>query len=238
VNWYSISHSQRLSEEFIEEFQDKVYWNDISYYQQLSEDFIKEFKDKVYWNCISYSQKLSERFIKEFQDKVNWAYISKYQKLSEDFIKEFKNKVDWGYISEYQKLSENFRKVFNLSLPQNSWLYTTKEEKLEYLKKINIYEIINDEYIIAYKSIRLDNYSVFNFQYKYEVGNIYESNCNCDLNNNNSFGLSAWTKEKALEYYDEGKLLKIKINIEDIGAITKENKIRCFKLEVLEELIN
>jgi len=116
-------------------------------------------------------------------------------------------------------------------------LYTSKQDKLEYLKKINIYEILNNEYIIAYKSVRSDNYSVFNFQYKYEIGKIYESHCDCNLDEEDSFGLSAWTKEKALEYYDKGKLLKVKININDIGTITfKDNKIRCFKLEVLEEI--
>ena len=139
---------------------------------KLSEDFIREFQGKVNWNWISEYQILSEDFIRKFKDKINWSNISVFQRLSEEFIKKFKYKVDWGYISKYQKLSENFRKEFNLSLPQNSWLYTSKKEKLEYLKKINKYKIINDEYIIVYKSVKLDNYSVFNFQYKYEVGNM------------------------------------------------------------------
>jgi len=40
-----------------------------------------------------------------------------------------------------------------------------------------------------------------------------------------------------LDYHSRGKLLKVKVNIEDIGAIVhNNNKIRCFKLEVLEEV--
>jgi hypothetical protein len=114
-------------------------------------------------------------------------------------------------------------------------LYVSKEEKLKYIKENTSYEVF-DDYIIAYKSCRSDRYSKFNFQYKYEVGCVYESNCDCNLDNKNSFGLSAWTREGALEYCNE-KLLKVKINIEDIGAIVrKESKIRCFKLEVLEEI--
>jgi len=224
-----------LSEDFMREFRDRIDWNCISAYQKLSEFFIKEFQDKLNWDWISIYQKLSEEFMREFQNKGDWYFISKYQILSEDFIREFKDKISLVQISKYQKLSEKFRKEFNLSLPQNSWLYSSKEKKLEYLKKINKYEIINDEYIIAYKSIRLDNYSIYNFQYKYEVGNIYESHCDCDLKEEDSFGLSAWTREKAYRFFNM-KLLKIKINIEDIGAIIKENKIRCFKLEVLEEI--
>jgi intein-encoded DNA endonuclease-like protein len=67
---------------------DKVDWIHISIHQKLSEDFIREFQDKVNWNCISYNQKLSENFIREFQDEVYWYCISEKQKLSEDFIRD------------------------------------------------------------------------------------------------------------------------------------------------------
>ena len=118
-----------------------------------------------------------------------------------------------------------------------SWLYKTNIEKLEYLKQLNTYEIINDEYIIAYKSVRLDNYSVFNFQYLYEVGKTYEAHCDYNIGSENSFGLSAWTKEEALSYHRRGKLLKVKIHIEDLGAAVHDgNKLRCSKLTVLEEV--
>ena len=66
IDWYYISATQKLSEEFIREFQDKVYWRLISNNQELSESFIREFKDKVYWSHISCYQKLSDEFCKEF----------------------------------------------------------------------------------------------------------------------------------------------------------------------------
>ncbi|GIX90852.1 uncharacterized protein CDAR_551961 [Caerostris darwini] len=103
---------QKLSEDFIREFQDKVDWEEISICQKRSEDFIREFQDKVDWEEISICQKLSEDFIREFQDKVDWYWISICQKLSEDFIREFQDKVDWEEISEYQKLSEDFIREF------------------------------------------------------------------------------------------------------------------------------
>ena len=47
VNWYYISAHQKLSENFIREFQNKVNWDNISYNQKLSENFKKEFKYKL-----------------------------------------------------------------------------------------------------------------------------------------------------------------------------------------------
>ena len=154
--------------------------------------------------------------------------------MNEEEIRNNPDNVNWNYISTYQKLSEDFIKEFNILKPENNWLYATKEEKLKHIKENTDYEVVDDEYIIAYKSCRNDGYSVFNFQYRYEVGKIYESHCDCNLKNENSFGLSGWSKEKAIEYCNE-KLFKIRINIEDIGAIVYDNqKIRCFKLEIME----
>ena len=221
-----------------EEFSDKVYWSRISIYQKLSEEFIREFADRVVWEYISRYQKLSEEFIREFSDKVDWSYISECQKLSEEFIREFAEKVDWEYISSNQKLSESFIKEYKLTIPESNWLYKTKEEKLSYLKEHcnGIYEIVDDNYVVAYKSTRVDGYSTFNFQYQYKEGEVYESHCDCNIDNENSFGLSVWTKEQALEHYNEGKLFKVYINIGDIGAIVHNNKkIRCSKLTIVSE---
>ena len=242
VVWLDISSSQNLSEDFIREFQDKVHWTYISKDQILSESFIREFQNKVYWDCISKYQTLSEDFIREFYDKLDWILISKYQVLSEDFIREFQNKVYWDCIYRYQKLSDEFIKEFHLDVDkENNWLYVTEEQKEKFIKKETPYEILEDKngkYIVAYKTTKKGGISVFKSGHKYEVGKIYESNCDCNLNINNSFGLSAWTKEKALEYYSKGELYKVKIYIRDIGAILKDNnmKIRCFKQQFLERV--
>ena len=236
VNWDYISIHQKLSEEFIKENFDKVNWDYISIHQKLSEEFIKENFDKVNWDFISQYQKLSEEFIKENSDKVNWDFISQYQKLSEEFIKENSDKVNWDFISQYQKLNEKFIEENNLSKSQNNWLYASKEDKLKYIKENTNYEIQGNN-LIAFKAIRSNNYSVFNFQYKYEIGGTYYSHCDCDLDNEYSFGLSAWTKKEALEYYNRGKLLKVSIPIEKIGTIVHNNKkIRTFELTVIEEI--
>ena len=211
-------------------------WMRISARQKLSEDFIREFEDNVDWGCISANQKLSENFIREFQDKVNWLCISAQQKLSEAFIREFQDKVDWDWISIYQKLSNDFIEEFKNRLGLNelkdSWHYKTTEEKKQAVLATGLYEC-HDTYFLAYKGIRSDRYSKFNFQYKYEKGGTYESWCNCS-DDENSFGLSVWDEPMARAYCRE-LVVRVKVNYEDVGRVVHNGgKIRCFKLEVLD----
>ena len=236
VNWDCISVCQKLSESFIREFRNKVYWGCISINQNLSEDFIREFQDKVDWDYISMFQKLSEDFIREFQDKVYWYNISTYQKLSESFIRDFQDKVDWYFISKHQKLSNEFIDEFkdrlNLNRIKDSWHYKTTEEKKQAVIDTGLYEC-HDTYFIAYKGIRSDRYSKFNFQYKYEKGGTYESWCDCS-SNENSFGLSVWDEPNAREYCNK-LVVRVKVNYEDVGRVVHNGgKIRCFKIEVLD----
>ena len=213
MNWYGISIAQKLSESFIREFQDDVNWYGISIAQKLSESFIREFQYKVNWSCISKYQKLSESFIREFQDKVDWKWISMHQKLSNEFINEFTDRLD-------------------LNETKDSWHYKTTEEKKQAVIGTGLYECYGT-YFLAYKGIRSDRYSKFNFQYKYEKGGIYESWCDCS-DDENSFGLSIWDELNAREYCEE-LVVRVKVNYEDIGRIVHNGgKIRCFKLEVLD----
>jgi len=233
VNWGCISIHQKLSEGFIREFKNKVNWGCISIHQKLSEGFIMEFKDKVSWGIISIYQNLSEGFIREFKDKVSWYNISIYQNLSEGFIREFKDKVDWGCISKYKKLSEGFIREFKLKIGSDNWIYKDKEFKLEKIKNTGLYEFLDADHILAYKGIRSDRYSNFNFQYQYLKGGTYECHCDC-TSSENSFGLSAWTEEKAREHCGE-LVIKVKINVADIGRIVHDGgKLRCFKFTVID----
>jgi hypothetical protein len=70
-------------------------WEEISCNQKLSEEFIEKFQNKVDWDAISIHQKLSEEFIQKFQDKVNWGYISIYQKtLFKNLLKNLNIKLN------------------------------------------------------------------------------------------------------------------------------------------------
>ena len=235
-DWEYISKCQHLSEDFIREFKDYVDWDYISSYQHLSEDFIGEFKDRVNWTYISMYQRLSEDFIREFKDNVKWGWISHYQYLSEDFIREFENRVWWFWISECQRLSEEFidefKYLLNVDVIADSWHYKSTEEKKKAVIDTGLYEC-HDDYFIAYKGIRADRYSKFNFLYQYLKGHTYETWCDCS-DDENSFGFSAWTEEEAREYCDE-LVVRVKVRYEDVGRVVHNGgKIRCFKMEILD----
>jgi len=239
LDWDAVSSSQNLSESIIRKFANLVNWSTISYQQKLSEGFIREFQDRVNWQEICIMQKLSEPFIREFRNKVNWYNICKHQKLSEDFINDFLNDgIVHHIIPRYQKISSELQRKFGF-LAYENWLHATVETKEKYIQENTKYKIQKDKqgkYILAYKGIRKDNYSKFNFQYKYEVGKWYESNCDCNLKEGNSFGLSAWDLYEAKAYCNQ-KIILVKIYLEDIGAIVHDGgKIRCFKFKVMEEI--
>ena len=212
-NWKILSIKPNLTEDFIREFADRLDWGYISAYQHLSEDFIREFKDRVNWSLISKHQRLSEDFIREFKDRVNWSLISTYQHLSEDFIWEFKDKVDMRFIAD-------------------SWHYKSVEYKKKAVMDTGLYEC-HDDYFVAYKGIRKDRYSRFNFQYQYMKGKTYETWCDCSADEF-SFGFSAWTKEEARKYCNE-LVVRVKVRYEDVGRVVHDGgKIRCFKIEILD----
>jgi len=162
-----------------------------------------------------------------------WSEISCH-KLTEEFMEKHWEDLNKGQVSRCQKMSEKFRARHDIPLPKDNWLYFSDEQKLAEIKKCGLYELDGDS-IIAYKGIRSDNYSAFNFQYKYEIGGEYESTCDC-TSAENSFGLSAWTLEQARDYCDE-KIIKVSIKISDLGRIVHSGgKLRCFRFKALEEI--
>jgi len=231
--WESISAFQVLSEAFMEKFQDKLVWESISGFQVLSEAFMEKFQDKICWKSISKHQRLSEPFIEKFQQQVIWESICKFQPLSEKFIEKFRTNIQLDFVSKYQKVSSEFVNKHNISIPEDCWLHKSVEFKRQQILQTKKY-ILEDDYIIAYKGIRSDNYSVYSFLYQYFVGETYTSQCDCSIDIENSFGLSAWTLKDAKRYCNQ-KIIKVKIHLNDLGCIVRgENKLRCFKFTVVE----
>ncbi len=189
---------------------------------------------------ISKHQNISEKFIETNFSLIDWDFISMYQKLSEDFMNANFGKLNHLCISIYQKLSKTFieKHKYNLRLKSinDNWIYKPTEEKKQAVIDTGKYEC-HDDYFIAYKAIRPDRYSLYNFQYKYEKGGVYESWCDCS-SDENSFGLNVGTKLHA-EYYGSPFhnyiIVRCKIKYEDIGRIVHGgDKIRCFKIEILD----
>ena len=221
---------KKIKKEFGYSFSMQMNWDQISRYKYLCENFIDKYTNKVDWFRISIYQKLSEDFINEHADKINWYYISKYQKLSEDFIEKHTDKVDWDFISRYQVITPEFADKHNISINNNSQRTAAEWKKM--IEKTGLYEC-HEDYFYAYKNIRSDRYSHFNFQYQYLPGESY--NCFSDYSDNeNSFGFSAWTETKACDYSGNGMVVKLKINYADVTAIVHgSNKIRCKRITVL-----
>ena len=188
-------------------------WDSLSKHRGLTEEFIRGFKYEVDWFSISAYQRLSEGFIREFKNWVNWCLISQYQRLSDEFIEEFEDKVYMNVIAD-------------------SWHYKSVEEKKKAVIDTGLYEC-HDDYFIAYKGIRRDRYSRFNFQYQYLKGHTYETWCDCSADEN-SYGFSAWTEDGARKYCKE-LIVRVKVRYEDVGRVVHDGgKIRCFKMEILD----
>ena len=151
---------------------------------------------------------------KYYNPEFDWDNYTFYieQKLSEDFIKKFKD-----YLGD----------VYN-----KSWLYKDKDFLKQQVIDSGLYDC-HEDYFIAYKGIRKDRYSAFNFQYQYLIGETYEAHCDC-TDEENSFGLSVWTEEEAKEFCNK-LIIKVKVNYEDVGRLVHNNgKIRVRKLTVID----
>ena len=218
----------------IRKYKKLICWSDVSAFYKLSEAFIKKHKTLLDWRGISMYQHLSEAFIEKYKDFVNWDLISKFQQLSEPFIEKYKDLVNWKFISKYQKLSETFIEThwdLNISLVNDNWLNKDASFKKKAVIDTGLYEC-HEDYFIAYKSIRSDRYSTFNFQYQYLPGNTYT--CFADgSKDENSFGLSVWDKINTRCYYPK-LIVKCKIFYEDVARITLSKKIRCSKITILD----
>ena len=62
--WDIISINQKLSEEFIEKYQDKIIWESISLFQELSWDIIQKFSKKIILKNLSENDCLNDELIK------------------------------------------------------------------------------------------------------------------------------------------------------------------------------
>lgn len=238
LNWKIICNYQYLSEEFIESHLGYIDWDRICLKQKLSEEFIKKYNGLLNWDIIAEHQKLSEEFIENNFDEFTWK-ICVYQKLSEKFIKKNINRLDLNLVSKYQKLPNDFFQNYKdkIQFYNDCWNYKPVSEKKQCIIDTGKYEFY-DDYFIAYKAIRPDRYSLFNFQYKYEKGGIYESSCDTS-NCKNSFGLSVGTKNSAGLYgfmtSIRYNIVRCKVRYEDVGRIVHNgDKVRCFKIEILD----
>ena len=80
-DWLTISLKDKLSEEFIREFQDNVIWQYICEHQTLSKDFLNEFKDRIIWSCYFVSKEVEYEIMKSFILKTDYTSLDSFETL-------------------------------------------------------------------------------------------------------------------------------------------------------------
>ena len=96
---YNIKILASLSEqEYYKEFSDKIDWS-VIFKEKLSEEFLERFQENLNWNDVSFFQTLSIDFIKKFKKKLNWKYIEIRQShIDKNLLFSMKNS------KEYEKI--------------------------------------------------------------------------------------------------------------------------------------
>jgi hypothetical protein len=84
-------------------------WIMISKCQFLSEDFIEEFQNKISWAWISNKQKLSKNFIRKYQNRIHWFFLSLNRNVTNDIVIQFRDKLDLDYMVEKGRITKRFR---------------------------------------------------------------------------------------------------------------------------------
>lgn len=228
------------SEEFIKRHINSVSWYDrLAIYdcQKLSEQFIEECCNLDYLWILTRTQKLSEEFIEKYADIIRWPYVSMYQRLSEDFIDKHISELNLEWVSKFQRLSPTLLKKYHIDLPEDNWLYKSTAFKKKAVQDTGFYECHKD-YFIAYKAIRKDRYSIFNFQYKYEKGGVYETHADYTSEEDSfGFGVGTETYAKNYGYFNAGGsiVVRVKIYYKDVARVVHDGgKIRATRIEVLD----
>lgn len=113
--WYYISRYQKLDEDFIRDYADKLDWGVLSQKQKMNMSMIRENVDNINWGEVCSKRKLSEDFMEEHLDKLNWSAVCDHQRMSDKFIIRHKDKIKWDNYNLYKhnKIStETLKKCF------------------------------------------------------------------------------------------------------------------------------
>lgn len=117
-SFYYLVAYQKHSMEFLEELMiiaqfNSMHdiWRSVSYRQKLSDDFIRKFADKLCWAHLCHKQKLSESIMIDYDKYLNYSLISRYQNLTPMFIEQYFYKLNYEMLLKNKKLSLDAKKV-------------------------------------------------------------------------------------------------------------------------------
>ena len=107
INWSLLTSwllDEKLSEEFIEAFQDKWDWGHLSPDFSWTETLLEKHQDEVDWKKISWNNHIlwTIPMIQKFQHRINWKELSSHisnEVLTENLIEAFRDKWNWEKLS-------------------------------------------------------------------------------------------------------------------------------------------
>lgn len=212
VDWIKISMYPNLSTEFIVEFSWALVWPYVYKYQNLSNEILeKTYYDINKWKYVSKYQRLSENFILKYKDKLKLDLIWTNQYYTEKLIKDLFDYVDWNIVSYTVKITDP--ELLEYVNKNNNWLYLSNDLRTKLISKsYNIVTIENERFVECYKSVRSDYSSIYAPHVRYDKMHYwYETACDYNYNNYNSFGFGGWTYEDAKNFAQNKKIEGFKI---------------------------
>ena len=140
LNMNTITFRFQLTEDFIRKNIELLNWKTLSHTQALSDEFIDDFSDKIEWECLSMNSYLTKDMIRKYKDKLNWTHISAKQNLDPAFMEEMEEYLDWESISMFQRLPYEFIKKYeeklNMKIILRYHYDVLPEEELKKLKEM------------------------------------------------------------------------------------------------------
>lgn len=156
-DWNKVS-ANKLSEDFIEKYKDKLNWREVLQANEFSEDFIRRYLKYMDGGLLVATQHLSEEFLWEFRDFIDWEYL--WQDVSNDFLRKATNYIHWNSYIWRKRLTEELLREFRDYL---DWTVISHTQTLsEPFIKEN-WDKINFDYLI------LSNYCCFSKEFVKEM---------------------------------------------------------------------
>jgi len=118
---------------------------------------------------------------------------------------------------------------------ENNWLYMDESIKENMVKNFyNIIDISGTKWVQCFKTVRKDYTSIYKKElFKYDtVGKLYETVCDYNSTNKNSFGFGCWTLHNAISHArtllldNNYKLIKVHVPLNSICMLSGDGKIR------------
>jgi len=165
------------SEEFLNNFGDKIDWKLVYINDKMSLDFIEKNKDKFDWknfpasNGKNQRKLLNEEFARKYADRIDWRDFSRifiadqYKEISEEFLIEMKDRIHWDYVIYSRDLSEDLMNQIK-DCKTFSWRYVSRHQKfseeffIDNLNNLDIQEVFQNEKLdfleISFKNKKIE----------------------------------------------------------------------------------